>query len=303
MKKFKLVAMLLAVVMIVPVFAGCKSEKETKIEAFTVTDMVWREVTFNEPADKIVVLTASDCEILFALGAGEAVIGRGTYCDYPQEALAVTEVNSGYETNVEQIIALEPQVIITSKMDQSEEQIELFENAGIDVIVTDAQTIEGTYRCIELIGKVVGKEAEAEKVINEMVDKFVNLAAKADENKGTVYFEASPLMYDLWTTGEGTFMNELANMLGITNIFNDVEGWAKVSEEQVIERDPDFIFTTTADFGEEPSPVDEIMSRVGWQNMKAIKNSKVYMIESNLVARPGPRLADAMEAMFSIIYE
>ena len=86
----------------------------------TVTDMTGREITLDAPATRVVALSASDCEIIYALGAGELLVGRGEYCDYPAEVLEVPAVQSGAETNIEQIIALEPQVLFMTKMAQTE---------------------------------------------------------------------------------------------------------------------------------------------------------------------------------------
>ena len=87
--------------------------------AITVTDMKGREIRLDAPATRVVALTPSDCEILYAIGAGETLVGRGEYCDYPAGVLDVPSVQSGAETNVEQIVALEPQVVIMSTMAQS----------------------------------------------------------------------------------------------------------------------------------------------------------------------------------------
>ena len=100
-------------------------------DSVTVTDMTGREVTLPERADRIVALTASDCEILYAVGAGDTLVGRGEYCDYPEEVLDVPSVQSGYDTNIEQIIALEPQVLLMSTMAQTQEQVDALEEAGI----------------------------------------------------------------------------------------------------------------------------------------------------------------------------
>ena len=90
----------------------------------TVTDMTGREITLSEPAARIVALTAADCEILCALGCEDALVGRGEYCDYPASVLDKPSVQSGYETNIEQIIALEPQVVLMATMAQTVEQVE-----------------------------------------------------------------------------------------------------------------------------------------------------------------------------------
>ena len=297
MKTVKLVSLLLCLILICPVL-GCAEDA-----AVTVTDMTGREITLDAPATRVVALTASDCEILYALGAGDTLVGRGEYCDYPEDVQAVPSVQSGYETNVEQIIALEPQVVLMATMAQTKEQVEALEAAGVHVIVSDAQDIAGVYTAIELIGAVTGKNDEDAALIAGMKDSFAAIAAKAEgDGSKTVYFEVSPLEYGLWTAGKGTFMDELAQMIGLKNAFEDVEGWAAISEEQVLERDPDYIVTISMYYGEGPTPVEEIMGREGWQELKAVKNEAVFNADSNEVSRPGPRLVDAAQALYDFVY-
>lgn len=292
----KLVSLFLALVMAFSLTAAFAEST-----AVTVTDMAGREITLDAPATKVVALTASDCEILAALGAEDTLVGRGEYCDYPESVLEVPAVQSGADTNLEQIIALEPQVVIMAKMAQTEEQVAALEEAGIRVVVSDAQDIEGVYTAIRLIGALVGRNDEAEAMVADMQSAFADIAAKSENTGKTVYFEVSPLQRDLWTAGKGTFMDELATMCGLTNAFADVEGWAEISEEQVLERDPDYIVTISMYYGEGPTPVEEIKSRAGWDALKAVQNDAIFNADSNEVSRPGPRLKDAAEALYTFV--
>ena len=308
----KLLALLLALAMIFAL-AGCTSsepaqpaepsEPETSGSAITITDMTGREITLDEPATRVVALSAADCEVLYAVGAGDTLVGRGEYCDYPAEVLEVPSVQSGYDTNIEQIIALEPQVLLMSTMAQTEEQIAQLEEAGIKVVVSDAQDIEGVYTAVEMIGKLMGKEKEAEQVIISMQTVFADLSNSTAGRGKTVYFEVSPLEYGLWTAGSGTFMNEIAEMLGMKNIFDDVQGWAEISEEQVIERNPDYIVTITMYFGEGPTPEEEIMGRTGWENVTAVKNGAILNLVNNELSRPTPRLKDGAILLNNFVVE
>ncbi len=304
----KITALLLALLMVFTI-AGCAqngsdasaSPSDTGI---TVTDMTGRDITLDKPAEKIVALTASDCEILYAIGAGDMLVGRGEYCDYPAEVLDVPAVESGSETNIEQIIALSPDVVLMSTMAQTTEHIESLEAAGIRVVASEATDIAGTFEAITLIGAVTGKSAEAQSVIDDMQATFDDIKSKVsdDESGKTIYFEVSPLEYGLWTAGSGTFMDELAAMLGLTNVFSDIEGWQQVSEEQVIDRNPDYIVTTTMSYEGAPDPVAEVKGRAGWENITAIVNGNVLNADSNTITRPGPRLADAAQELYNFIY-
>lgn len=269
----------------------------------TVTDMTGREITLDAPATRVVALSASDCEIIYALGAGELLVGRGEYCDYPAEVLEVPAVQSGAETNIEQIIALEPQVLFMTKMAQTEEQIAALEAAGVHVVVSDAQDIAGVYEAIGMIGTLLGREAEAGTMVADMVAAFDDVAARAaGDGSKTIYFEVSPLQYGLWAAGADTFMDEIAQMLGLTNAFADVSGWAEVSEEQVLSRDPDYIVTISMYYGEGPTPVEEIQGRAGWENVSAVKNGKILNLQNNELSRPSYRLAEGARMLCDFVY-
>lgn len=283
--------------------SGTNAVADATAAGIRLTDMKGREISLDAPAGRIVALTASDCEILYAIGAGDTLVGRGEYCDYPAEVSSIPSVQSGAETNIEQIIGLKPQVVIMSTMTQTVEQVDALENAGITVVVSEAKDIAGVYTAINMIGAITGKVSDAKSLVDQMKSVFSEISAKVPANTGkTVYFEVSPLEYGLWTAGSGTFLNELAGMLGLKNAFADLDGWAEISQEQVIKRNPDYIVTITMYSGSGVLPVDEIKARDGWQNISAVKNNAILNADSNSISRPGPRLADALKTMYSFIY-
>ena len=267
-------------------------------------DMMGRTITLAAPAQRVVALSAAECEILFAIGAGETLVGRGEYCDYPEDALSAPMLGSGGETNIEEILALVPDLVLMNSMAQSREHVEAIEKAGVPVFVTAATDISGVYTAIAGIGHMVGRDAEAEALVADMKDTIESIKAKipTSDVPKTVYFEVAPLEYGLWTAGSGTFMNELAEILGLKNIFEDVDGWAEISQEQVIARNPDLIVTVTMYFGEGPRPDEEILARAGWESITAVKEGKVLTADSNAMTRPGPRLTEAAQALFDFAY-
>lgn len=334
MKKNQILALLLAAVMLLAVLTGCAAKTEPAqtepaqtetapaeepapaeeeaepaeepaeepSTAVTLTDMTGREITLDEPATRIVALTPSDCEILYAIGAGDLLVGRGKYCDYPVEVTEIPAVESGSDTNIEQIVELQPQVLLMSTMSQTDEQVQQLEAAGVHVVVSDAQDIEGVYTAIHMIGELVGKQDEAASVVESMQKTFDEIKANAGDGSKTVYFEVSPLQYGLWTAGTGTFMDEIANMMGLKNCFADVTGWSEISEEQVLERNPDYIVTISMYYGEGPTPEEEILARPGWENVTAVKNGKILNLQNNELSRPAPRLAEGAQALYDFVY-
>ena len=291
----KLVPLFLVLLMVFSTAASLAEGSE-----IVVTDMFGREVTLSEPATRIVVMQPSDCEILCAIGCEDAIVGRGQYVDYPASILDVPVVQSGAETNVEEILALQPQVVLMNSMSQSEEQVKQLEENGVKVVVSATSNIESVYTAIQLIGKLMGKNAEAEAVITDMQTTFEEIRAKTSGETKKVYFEISPPPY-LYTAGSSSYMNELAEICGITNIFGDQEdAWLMISEEQVIERNPDYIVLIT-NMGS--AGVEEMLSREGWGDISAIKNRKVFNDDDSCMARPSPRLKDAAIELYNFVYE
>lgn len=296
----KLVSLFLCLLML------CACLPVTAEGGITVTDMMGREVTLAGPAERIVVVMPSDCEILYAIGAGSAVVGRGSYCNYPEEVASVTEIQSGGEFNVEQVIALEPGVVIMTKMAHDPALAEQLEQNNIPVIVTDAQTLEDTYNCITLLGTVTGKTAEAEAVIADMKARIDAVAAKVESTGKTVYFETTPLEYGygLWSAAKGNFMDEIGTICGLTNIFADLEeAWPMVNEEDVIQKNPDYIITIDSSGMGDLDAAGVILAREAWQDITAVKEGHVLIVGNDAFTRPGPRLADAVEQLYALIYE
>ena len=289
----KLVSLFLALLMLFSM-ATVMAESST----ITVTDMFGREVTIEGPVTRIIALEPSDCEMLCAIGCEDALVGRGKYCDYPASVLELPAVQSGANTNLEEILALAPQVVVMSDMAHTTEQVEMLEQNGIRVIGTDANSIEEVYANIRLLGAIMGKDAEAEAVIADMQATFADVAARSEQTDKTIYFEVMPLEWGLWSAGTNTFMHELAEICGMKNAFADIDGWQQISQEQVIERNPDYIVLVTG-MGE--AAVEEVMGRAGWENITAIQNGAVYNADSYAMTRPAPRLAEAVIDLYNFL--
>ena len=307
MKRF---VILLITLIFTLVLCGCSEETAPQKPTDTgihVTDMAGETVVLPEIPQRILALSPSDCEILWAIGAGEQVIGRGSDCDWPQEILELPAVVSGANMNLEQVIAMNPDVVLMSRISQTPAQKVALEAAGITVIYSDAhdnnETMEGVYSAMAMLGSVTGREAEAKKLIEDTKNLFAQLQENIPQgSEKTVYFEVSPLEYGLWTAGPGTFMHEIADSLGVENIFSDLEGWCEVSEEQVLARNPDYIVSVTMFYGDGPSPEEEICSRNGWDAVTAVKNRQVMNFGNNELTRPGPRLAEGAQILFDFFY-
>lgn len=285
---------------------GCTNTANTvnTSKGITVTDSTGAKITFEKLPNKIISLLPSDTEIIYALKAQNKVIAVSNLSNYPTEASKKTQLDSGNKTNIEAIIGLQPDVILLSKMNQTVAQIKQLQDAGIKVVVTDPQNIASAYDIINVIGKICGKDKEAGDMVTSMKKDFDMIKEQAKRVvKKKVYLEISPLQYGLWTCGKGTFQQEIMDMCGITNVFSDLNGWKSISEEQVINKNPDIILTTTdADEIGGKNPIAEIKSRKNWSNINAIKNNKVFSINVNLISKPGPRLVLGAKALMKAVY-
>lgn len=279
---------------------GCGDSPADK--GISVSDSRGVQVSFESIPQKIISLTPSDTEILYALKVGDRILAVSEYCNYPEDTGNKQKLPTGEKLNVETLISLKPDVLFLGQMDAMEDQIKQLENAGIKVVITEANTIDGTYKVIEMIGKTVGKSKEATDLISGMKKSFDDIKAEAAGSATrSVYIEVSPLQYGLWSCGRGTFVQELLDTISATNIFSDTEGWSAVSEEQVIERNPDIIFTTASPLTGIDDPVGDITGRSNWGVISAVKNGRVYMLDADMLSRPGPRLVNAAEQLLEII--
>lgn len=268
----------------------------------TLTDMAGREITLARPATKIVALMPGDCESLYAIGAGDTLVGRGEWCNYPEQVAQVPSVESGFQLNVEQVVALAPEVVIMTKMGHTEENAAQLEKAGIQVFISDAQSLEDVYACLALLGKMTGHEAEAEKVAQDMQAAFADLAEKVkDMPRAAVYFETTELQYGLWPAVKGTFLHEIGELLHLDNVFGDMTAWAQVSEEEVIKRNPAYIVSTNLFASDGRDAAEEIKGRPGWDAIDAVKEGRVYGI-GDMITRPAPRLVEAAQTLYELVY-
>ncbi|MBS4195889.1 ABC transporter substrate-binding protein [Lederbergia citri] len=273
-------------------------------EAFPVTikDASDTDVIIEKKPEKIVSLIPSNTEIVYALGEGDAIVGVSELDNYPEEA-ATKEKVAGMELNVEKILSLNPDLVLAhgSVASYWEAGLKQLKDSGVTVlVVNEAQSFEGVYTSTEMIGKAIGKTAEAEQLNQDLKSKLDDIQKKAasiSEQK-TVFVEVSPAP-EIYTTGKNTFMNEMLELINAKNAVSDQEGWIPINEEAVVEINPDTIITTV---GYVENAADEIKGRAAWKDIAAVKENQVYLVNEDLVSRPGPRIVEGVEELAKAIY-
>lgn len=269
-------------------------------EKITVTDFKGREITLDKVPHRIVSLSPSNTEILFALGAGDRVVGVTSYCDYPEEAKSIEKVGSFEGPNLELIKKVQPDVVLAGYI--QEEAVKTMESMGIKVVVTEAESFDSIYDSIELIGKVTGTEAKAKEVVDGMKQSIEAIAAKnKDKKKPSVFYVVwtDPLT----TAGSDTFINDVIKAAGGVNVAEKVTSWAKYSSEELVKDNPDILISAlhSTDKG---MTKEDISKNPIFSKLECVKKGNVYiMSDDNIISRPGPRIVQAVEEMSKVLYE
>lgn len=278
-----------------PTAAGGTTAKSSAFP-LVVTEEGGRRVTLPAPPQRIVCLSPAHTENLYALGAGDRVVATDNYSDYPAEVKPKATLNCWPRIPLEQVVALKPDLVIV--LTQEGEEVRRLEAAGVRVVQLFPKTFDQTLERIELLGRITGREARAQELVQEM-------RKRADAVKVKVAGEPEvPVVYELDATdparpfvaGGGAIYQEIIRMAGGKNLFADQQKpTVQVSAEQVIARNPEVLL-----LGDTASPVLPqspalVRKRTGWEQIKAVRTGRIYGVQSDRITRPGPRLVEGLE--------
>ena len=270
----------------------------------TITDGLGREVKLAGPAERVVSLAPSNTEILFALGAGDKVVGRDEFSDYPEEAKAIESVGGSMgEYSLEAIVALEPDLVLAAEIN-SPELVKSLEDLGVTVYyLSNPKTLEGLYANIEIVATLTGRDA------TKLTDSLKARVAAVDEkimplsSRPTVFYEIDATDPSKpYTAGVDTFINLLINRAGGAN-FTELAGitdpYPQVGLEQLLVTQPGIILLGDAMWGTTP---ESVAARPGWDALIAVTEGNVFPFDDNLLSRPGPRMIDGLEALARLLH-
>ncbi len=303
--------LLLSLVLILVILAGCSTvENDVKepeeipeqvediVEVLSVTDDFGRTIEFESPVKSIVTFAPSNTEILFAIGAGDTVKGVTAFDDYPKEVLEIEKIGDYNGINLERIIELEPEVVIFYGKG-ADDEVNRLEEAGITVLGFEPESIEEIINVIERMGTLTGKSIEAQELAESMASKKEELVGKVEN------FEKKKVFYEIWheplmAAGAGSFVDQLIILAGGENIAADSESeYPQFDLEQLIERNPE-VYLTANDLPEKTA--ESIGQRPGYEELDAVKNGQIYLLDGNLMSRPGPRIIEALELLVEAIH-
>ncbi len=270
----------------------------------TVTDDYGNEVTITGIPERIISLAPSNTEILFALDLGDRVVGATDYCNYPPEVEQIEKVG-GYSTpNVEKILSLNPDLVVAA-FGNTEEVHRHLTDLGLTVISLNPESVEDVFTDIELVGEATGTKVEVEALTAEMrarIEAVKSKTATTTARPRTVHV----VWYDpLWVSGGDTVQAELVEMAGGENAFPELEGHSTVPLETFITTNPEVIIVNEGTgMGEAGRNLiyDYFLTEPRLQDLDAVKNGRVYLIDSDIIDRPGPRIVDALELLAADIH-
>jgi iron complex transport system substrate-binding protein len=273
-----------------------------------LVDGFGRNVTIASVPERIVSLSPSNTEMLWAIDAGSKVVGVTRYCDYPPEVLArvaggtLSVVGGFTDPNVEVIVSLQPDLVLASS-DLQIGIVSSLEAKGLTVFAMAPKTIDDVVENVRLLGRMVGRSDVADRLADSMstrIDIIVEKTRKVAETP-RVYYE---VWYDpLMSVGQGTYLNDLITLAGGANIFASSKApYPVVNSESVIDADPQIIIVAEGYMGDVEEVRTKIRDRPGWSSIDAVRDNRIYTIDENIVYRHGPRIVGGLERLSSLIH-
>ena len=255
-------------------------------------DDLGREVRFNHPPQRIVSLDPSITEILFALGLNNEVVGVTDYCDYPDQASSKSKVGGYLDPNIEAIALLEPDLVVTTLKTDTPRLIQQIEDFGITVFVLDPKKIEDIFENISSLAKLTYREERGKQVVGTLKERLHEVKRKVDGvYRPGVFLEmgADPLI----SVGPGSFAHDLIEIAGGRNVAGQSPSrYRRHTLEEILLADPAVIIICLMASNDPGLAQKRWWKR--WTNISAVRNGRIYVVEANLITRPGPRMIDGL---------
>jgi iron complex transport system substrate-binding protein len=282
---------------------GC-GKKVTKLDTVLFTDAMGRQVKIPKSVKRIISMAPNVTEMLFVLGLDNEIVGVTDFCNYPPEAKSKTKIGGYYNPNIEVIISLSPDLIIATPDGYSKERIDRLDQSGIPIFLINPQNIDDVLNSILLLGKVTDKEEIANQEVKKMRSRIMKIEGKIKQipaqKRVKVFYEIGedPLV----TVGPNNFVNDLIEMAGGINIADDApNSWPVYSVEAVIMKNPNIILTAPSTMvsstGQQRTKWDK------YRTVSAVVNQNIYQVDPDILLRPGPRVVDGLEILYTLFYE
>ncbi len=263
-------------------------------------DEAGRRVKVPLSAKRIISLAPSITEIIFALGLRQEIIGVTNFCDYPEEVTTKPRIGGFVNPDVEKIVSLKPDLVIAIADGNRWDTIERLSDLGFPVYTVDPKGFDGVIQTIRNIGEIIGKGEEARALVRRMMEKKEKVVTLTRSlSRPAVFFQVgdAPVI----TVGKGTLANDLIHLAGGRSISeNEPLSYPPYGIETILSKAPEIIIFSSMDNRKNYS--DLIRRWQTWKSIPAVKSNSIYVIDSNLVDRPAPRVVKGLEALARMIH-
>ena len=251
--------------------------------------------TAGRPAQRIVSLLPSFTELLFAIGAGDRIVGRTTWCDYPPAALAIPSVGDGMPPNIEAVMARRPDLVVLYNAGPNVTAGKQLERVGIHTVLIDLNRLEDLGPATRTLGRLTGREVVAESLATVLDSLAGRPPPPSTTSLAFVVWDNPPIII-----GHGSYLDQLAAQAGARNVFGDIAApSAQVSLETIVARDPQWI-AVLADSAAPTAP-PAFAKRREWHAVRAVRDGHFLLLPGSLFGRPGPRSGTAIQQLRALL--
>ena len=293
---------LLGVITLVGILGLTACTQTSTPSSVTYIDDIGRTVQITGIPQRIISLSPSNTEMVYALGLQDRLVGVTSYDDYPPDAKTKPIVSDYSTVDLEKIVNAKPDLVLADSI-QKNDTIPALEKLGITVYTMTPNNTDGIFNEIKVLGRITGKTQAADNLVSNLQTRIQAVADKTakltDAEKPRVLFVT---WYDpIWTAGTDTMIQYLIDQAGGTNIAGDLYGYATITLESVIQRNPQVIVVMSS-MGAQNASLDFIKSNEQFQSTDAVKNGRVYEIDADIFGRTTPRIVDGLETLAKIIH-
>jgi len=270
------------------VVTSCRTNQSpAEVKMRDIADDLGRKLKIPERVERVVSLAPNLTENIFAVGAGDRLVGVTKFCNYPEDAQKIQQVGDTISPNIETIIALKPQIVFVSTASQLETFMKTLEAQGITVFVTNPKDLNGVLANLRQLGEIFGTPERTTVLLNELQERILAVDEQArDKQKTKTFVQISK--EPLFTIGKESFLTEIIERAGGVSVTKEVAtAYPKISKETALALNPDAIILSESPDNLEPNDV--------FKNSPAVKNKKVFKINADILSRPSPRIVDALE--------
>ena len=288
----KTITLIFFILLLATNFACGETNPTTNQDTFspiTISDSLNREIQFTNPPERIIAFDSAAVEILFSIGEGKRIVGTHDFVSFPPETASIPKVGDAFNMNLESVIELNPDLVFVF----SPTHIQNLEKAGLKVLYIESRQsgLREISKDILMWGEIVGSASQAAAISKDFEEKTISIQNKIASQKQN--FSVFQDIGGFWTPGNDTLMNDVFNLLNLSNIAFDINGYQQIGVETIVERNPDIILA---------SDVSVYTANSNFSNLAAGTNGRIIELNDESLSIAGPRFITGVTNLAKAIY-